>query len=98
MTVQQTQEGNMIDPLDTGNLEALVAGRHGAPFDVLGPHRILLHNEPYWIVRAMMPGATAVSLLPSDDIRAAATRSDESETASALEDAALPMMMIHSAG
>jgi 1,4-alpha-glucan branching enzyme len=96
MTVQ-TQESSMTDPLDSGNLEALVAGRHGAPFDVLGLHRVLLHNEPYWIVRAMMPGASAVSLLPSGDSRTGVLP-DEGETASALEDAALPMKMIHSAG
>ncbi len=92
MTVQ-TQEGSISDPLDAGNREALVAGRHGAPFDVLGPHRILLHNERYWIVRAMMPGATAVTLLPSGDSRTGVPPR-EGETV----EGALPMQMLHPAG
>ncbi|MGO8949237.1 MAG: 1,4-alpha-glucan branching protein GlgB [Ktedonobacterales bacterium] len=86
-----TVEYTVEDPLDAGNLDALVAGRHGAPFDILGPHRLLLRNQVWWVVRAFIPGAGAVTLLP-----AAATR--RSGATGEAEAGALPMKMIHQAG
>lgn len=50
------------DPLDASAIEALVAGRHGAPFDVLGPHRL----ADCWVVRAFFPGVAAAWVLRDD--------------------------------
>ena len=49
----------LVDPLDHGNIEALVHGRHGSPFDVLGPHTGIVAGRPVWIVRAFLPGASS---------------------------------------
>ncbi len=43
-------------------LAALVAGRHGDPFSLLGPHE----TAEGWIVRAFCPGASAVTALARD--------------------------------
>ena len=48
------------DPLDHGAIEALIAGRHGAPFDVLGRHVMTLEGEQVTIIRAFVPGANAL--------------------------------------
>src|SRR5262249_12500902 len=64
MVMSPTLSGH-ADPLDEGNIAALVAGKHGAPFDVLGPHSLTLGGERVWIVRTFQPGAEAVSLVPS---------------------------------
>jgi 1,4-alpha-glucan branching enzyme len=50
----------LSDPLDHGAIEALVAGRHGAPFDVLGRHLTMLQGEQVTIIRAFVPGASAM--------------------------------------
>src|SRR5260221_6740781 len=53
------------DPLDQQSLGAIISGQHGAPFDVLGPHRLEIDGQPdgsLWIVRAFVPGAEAVSV------------------------------------
>jgi 1,4-alpha-glucan branching enzyme len=52
------------DPLDSGNLEALVAGRHGAPFDVLGSHVVTVGNRRLWVVRVFRPYADAITIIP----------------------------------
>ena len=52
------------DPLDAGNLEAIVSGRHGAPFDVLGSHVVTVGKRRLWIVRVFRPYADAVSVIP----------------------------------
>ena len=52
------------DPLDNGAIEALLAGRHGAPFDVLGRHVTTLNGQQVTIVRAFIPAASAVSVVP----------------------------------
>ena len=54
----------LSDPLDHGAIEALVAGRHGAPFDVLGRHVTTVNGEPVTIIRAFIPGASAVWVAP----------------------------------
>lgn len=46
--------------LDDAAVEALVRGRHGDPFGVLGPHR--LEDRTRWI-RCFLPGAVAVRAL-----------------------------------
>src|SRR5215469_312140 len=88
-------EDTMRDPLDQGNLEALVAGRHGAPFDVLGLHRLTLNDQVCWIVRVLIPGATAVSLLPAADTKVGEPSTGESGDA---HSGALPMKMVDPAG
>ena len=52
------------DPLDAGNLDAIVSGRHGAPFDVLGSHVVTVGKRRLWIVRVFRPYADAVSVIP----------------------------------
>ena len=52
------------DPLDHGAIEALIAGRHGAPFDVLGRHVLTLEGEQVTIIRAFIPGFNAMWVAP----------------------------------
>ena len=47
--------------LDPGAALAIAEGRHGAPFDVLGPHP----RGKDWVVTAYAPGATKLQLLTS---------------------------------
>ncbi|HEV8191569.1 MAG TPA: hypothetical protein VGP82_08800, partial [Ktedonobacterales bacterium] len=81
-------QSGLADPLDEGNITALVAGKHGAPFDVLGPHSVTLGGRRVWIVRTFQPGAEAVSVVPSPS----------SERASDGEPDAIPMQQVHPAG
>ena len=45
--------------LDPGAALAIAEGRHGAPFDVLGPHP----RGKDWVVTAYVPGATKLHVL-----------------------------------
>ncbi len=47
------------DTLDAGAIEALVQGRHGDPFSVLGPHVV----SGTRLVRAFLPGAESVEIV-----------------------------------
>jgi 1,4-alpha-glucan branching enzyme len=47
------------DTLDAGAIEALVQGRHGDPFSVLGPHVVAGTR----LVRAFVPGAESVEIV-----------------------------------
>jgi 1,4-alpha-glucan branching enzyme len=49
----------------TGDLEALVHGTHGNPFAVLGPHAVRGGRAQTLAVRAFLPGAEAVRVLPA---------------------------------
>ncbi|MGN6092727.1 MAG: GlgB N-terminal domain-containing protein, partial [Luteibacter jiangsuensis] len=54
----------MIDPRtyglqDEAAVDALVEGRHGDPFALLGPHRV----EGRRVVRTLQPGARSVELI-----------------------------------
>jgi 1,4-alpha-glucan branching enzyme len=49
--------------LDAHVIRAVVEGEHGDPFAVLGPHRVQTPDGAAVVVRAMLPGATAVSVL-----------------------------------
>ncbi len=84
------------DPLDRGAIEAIVTGRHGAPFDVLGPHAMSLEGRPVWIVRAFLPGAAAVWLEP----HGAPSQEDANDITGArrVSADALPMRSLHPAG
>ena len=46
-------------PMSEAAIEALVLGRHGDPFALLGPHR----EGEGWVIRALLPGARAVTAL-----------------------------------
>jgi 1,4-alpha-glucan branching enzyme len=78
------------DPLDRGAIEAIVTGRHGAPFDVLGPHTMQVEGTPVWIVRAFLPGAAEVWLEPQADA--------DGERANSTGRPGLPMRILHPAG
>lgn len=55
------------DPLDQNNISALIHGRHGGPFDVLGSRTQDLQGRQAWIVRAFLPGAEAAWVVPQRD-------------------------------
>jgi 1,4-alpha-glucan branching enzyme len=47
----------------TTDIEAIVAGRHGAPFDVLGVHAVEIAGQVGMVVRAFLPDAQAVQVV-----------------------------------
>ena len=50
-----------LTTLDSGAARAIVEGRHGDPFAVLGPHP----KGKAWVVTAYVPGAAKLALLPA---------------------------------
>src|SRR4029453_16600205 len=52
--------------LDQQTIRAVVEGEHGDPFGVLGPHRVQTPDGAAVAVRAIVPGAAAVRVLPAD--------------------------------
>jgi 1,4-alpha-glucan branching enzyme len=52
--------------LDPHVIHAVVEGEHGDPFAVLGPHRVQTPEGAAVAVRAILPGAAAVRVLPAD--------------------------------
>ena len=52
--------------LDPHAIRAVVDGEHGDPFAVLGPHRVQTPGGAAVAVRAIVPGAAAVRVLPAD--------------------------------
>jgi len=52
--------------LDPHAIRAVVEGEHGDSFAVLGPHRVQTPDGAALAVRAIVPGATAVRVLPAD--------------------------------
>jgi 1,4-alpha-glucan branching enzyme len=46
-------------PMSEAAIDALVLGRHGDPFALLGPHR----EGEGWVIRALLPRARAVTVL-----------------------------------
>jgi len=57
--------------LSSSDIEAVVAGEHGDPFAVLGPHRVSIGDSEAVAIRAFLPGARHVAVcLPerSDDV------------------------------
>ncbi len=58
-------------PIGEAAIEALAQGRNGDPFALLGPHR----EGEGWVIRALLPGARAVTALaPSGETLAAFRR------------------------
>jgi 1,4-alpha-glucan branching enzyme len=52
--------------LDAHAIRAVVEGEHGDPFAVLGPHREQTSDGAAVAVRAIVPGAATVRVLPAD--------------------------------
>ncbi len=52
----------MARAVDDAVVEAIVAGRHGDPFAVLGPHK----SGNAWVARAFLPGAETVDVFSLD--------------------------------
>src|SRR2546427_1283279 len=52
--------------LDPHAIRAVVEGEHSDPFAVLGPHRVQTPDGAAVAVRAIVPGAAAVRVLPAD--------------------------------
>ncbi|HEX9036301.1 MAG TPA: 1,4-alpha-glucan branching protein GlgB [Ktedonobacterales bacterium] len=76
------------DPLDPGAIAAIASGRHGAPFDVLGPRVMALDGRSVWIIRAFLPGAERVWVVTTDN------RADSGANAPG----SMEMRLLHSAG
>jgi 1,4-alpha-glucan branching enzyme len=50
------------------DIEAILLGRHGDPFRILGPHKISSGaGSERWVVRAFLPGAESASLLTKNE-------------------------------
>ncbi|MFC5067545.1 1,4-alpha-glucan branching protein GlgB [Flaviflagellibacter deserti] len=64
-TARASRSGPDITGLPAGAMDAIVMARHGDPFAVLGPHKIA---QGLWEVRAMLPGAKAVSVVSHDGV------------------------------
>ncbi|MBB6178569.1 1,4-alpha-glucan branching protein GlgB [Pseudorhizobium flavum] len=56
------ERAELLANLDHGALHALVEGRHGDPFSILGRHPV---GDTH-VVRALLPGATAVDVVDAD--------------------------------
>jgi 1,4-alpha-glucan branching enzyme len=48
------------------DVDAIVAARHRNPFAVLGPHPVSVDGRPAIAIRAFVPGAQTIRLLPHD--------------------------------
>jgi 1,4-alpha-glucan branching enzyme len=93
-TIRPEAEIPFADPLDQATIGAIISGRHGAPFDVLGPHPIPLDGQRAWVVRAFLPGAQAVWVAPrTSDL---ATEGDGAQPTAAAEP--IPMSLLHGYG
>ena len=86
---QSLDTGASRDPLDLGAIEALVAGAHGAPFDVLGPHRAYIDDGVRTFVRTFQPDAERVWLVPQSERGGKSAKSAPER---------LPMTCLHPAG
>jgi len=64
-TTSRDPSAAFADPLDQASIGALISGMHGAPFDVLGPHQVSVGGRPAWVVRAFVPGAEDVWVVPT---------------------------------
>ena len=62
---QATARPVVVPPpgVDSATIDALVHGRLGDPFAVLGPHRVPTDEGPCWMVRTFQPGARRVQLI-----------------------------------
>ncbi|MEP2641456.1 1,4-alpha-glucan branching protein GlgB [Roseobacter sp.] len=67
--------------LDAQDIDAIVAGRHGDPFSVLGLHKI----ADKWTVRAYVPGADSIEVLDPKTKRRIVTLAPVGDTDGAFE-------------
>jgi 1,4-alpha-glucan branching enzyme len=88
-TTHTTHHGSTVDPVDAAAMDAIVQGTHGAPFDVLGPHRVGAGDDAPSAVRAFLPGARAAWVVPL---------ADSSQDAPAPEQARVAMRRLHPRG
>lgn len=61
-------DSGKIDPIADSDIDALNWARHGDPFSILGPH----HVDGHAVVRAYVPGAIGVEVLPAAGLSKAA--------------------------
>ncbi len=81
------------DPLDAATMEALVTGQHGAPFDILGPHTMTVSGRQVFLIRAFLPGAQAVRVVPDG-----ADENDDNALGLGSHPLSMPMSRLHDAG
>ena len=86
------------DPLDQASIGALISGQMGAPFDVLGPHRVEINGEPVWIVRAFVPHAEGVDVALQPGASVKSRRSASTGEQSPGQDITIPMQRLHPDG
>ncbi|MFP3386608.1 GlgB N-terminal domain-containing protein, partial [Tritonibacter sp. SIMBA_163] len=56
------ERADLLANIDHAALQALVEGRHGDPFTILGRHPVGNTN----VVRAFLPGATSVEVIDTE--------------------------------
>lgn len=77
MTGEQAQDiGGLKPSLAPAVIHAIVNGYHGAPFDVLGPHEVVIEGRALVVVRAFRPLDAAVWVADAAGARTAMTRID----------------------
>jgi 1,4-alpha-glucan branching enzyme len=86
-TTQPQSQAPISDPLDQASIGAVISGRHGAPFDVLGPHKLASGKSARWVVRAFMPGVEAVWVVLRPSARSRKTPIEP-----------IPMTVLHDSG
>jgi 1,4-alpha-glucan branching enzyme len=64
--MSSSPEPPTVAPFD---VEAIVRGRHGDPFAVLGPHRVDTSNGSAIAIRAFLPDAEAIHVVPTGPAR-----------------------------
>ncbi len=62
----QSQISPRASTVDAGAVEAIVAGTHGDPFGILGPHALTKRGASAVAIRAFLPFSAAVSVIPQD--------------------------------
>ena len=56
----------MPPTLSAEQIEAIVEGEHGDPFAVLGPHLVSVRGNTAVAIRAFLPDAERVTVVPAD--------------------------------
>lgn len=74
MTATQPSSSAPQHTVSPGDLQAIVGGYHGAPFDVLGAHPVTLEGEPGLAIRAFRPLDDAVWVVDVNGMRSPMTR------------------------
>jgi 1,4-alpha-glucan branching enzyme len=61
---QSTAAVRASDPNMDAQINAVLAGRHGDPFAILGPHPVSTPEGQRWVIRMFRPGAAQAWVLP----------------------------------